>query len=100
MLLNWDNIPGITERRGFALSLLRKAPSDIEIKPVDYKVLRDKDSTLITQLVKCGYRNEALDILSIFNTKKLGDVTDYNLTQLIEKAETVLTDNTSEGSNG
>ncbi|MFS1538457.1 MAG: hypothetical protein ACL7BU_06865 [Candidatus Phlomobacter fragariae] len=34
-LANWNNIPSIIERREVALSLLREAPSDAEIKPVD-----------------------------------------------------------------
>ncbi|WP_063655447.1 hypothetical protein [Candidatus Arsenophonus triatominarum] len=87
ILANWNNLSGITERREFALPLFKKA-------------LRSDASTLITQLVKGRYRNEAVDILTSFNAKKLGDVTDDNLVQFIEKAQSVLADDKSEGSDG
>lgn len=100
MLANWDNLFGITERREFALSLVRELPTPAEVKPTDFKALRSEASACITQLVKGGYRNEALDILAFFNAKKLGDVTDNNLVQFIEKAQRVLADDKSEGSDG
>jgi len=90
MLANWDNLFGITERREFALLLVRELPTPAEVKPTDFKALRSEASACITQLVKGGYRNEALDILAFFNGKKLGDVTDNNLVQFIEKAQRVL----------
>lgn len=99
-LANWDNISGITERREFALSLVRELPTPAEAKPIDFKTLRSEASACITQLVKGGYRNEALDILAAFNAKKMGDVTDDNLVQFIEKAQRVLADDNAEGSDG
>lgn len=100
MLANWDNLFGITERREFALSLLHELPTPTEVKPIDFNALRSEASARITQLVKGGYRNEALDILASFNAKKLGDVTDDNLVRFIEKAQSVLSDYKSEGSDG
>ncbi|MFS1564421.1 MAG: hypothetical protein ACL7AX_13725 [Candidatus Arsenophonus phytopathogenicus] len=100
ILANWDNLHGITERREFALSLLRELPTPAEAKPIDFKALRSEASACITQLVKGGYRNEALDILASFNAKKMGDVTDDNLVQFIEKAQRVLADDNAEGSDG
>ncbi|HGJ5878828.1 MAG TPA: hypothetical protein ACHBZ9_07120 [Arsenophonus nasoniae] len=86
-LANWGNLHGITDRREFALSLFKKA-------------LRSDASALTTQLVKGGYRNEAVDILASFNAKKTGDITDDNLVQFIEKAQRVLADDNAEGSDG
>ncbi|WP_339053586.1 hypothetical protein [Arsenophonus endosymbiont of Crataerina pallida] len=100
ILANWDNLFGITDRREFALSLLRELPTPAEVKPIDFKALRSEASACITQLVKGGYRNEALDILASFNAKKMGDVTDDNLVQFIEKAQRVLADDNAEGSDG
>lgn len=99
-LANWDNISGITERREFALSLVRELPTPAEVKPTDFKALRSEASACITQLVKGGYRNEALDILAAFNAKKMGDVTDDNLVQFIEKAQCVLAEDNAKGSDG
>ncbi|WP_339053145.1 hypothetical protein [Arsenophonus endosymbiont of Crataerina pallida] len=100
ILANWDNLFGITDRREFALSLLRELPTPAEVKPIDFKALRSEASACITQLVKGGYRNEALDILASFNAKKMGDVTDDNLVQFIEKAQRVLAADNAEGSDG
>ncbi len=100
ILANWGNLHGLTDRREFALSLLRELPTPAEVKPIDFKALRSEASAYITQLVKGGYRNEALDILASFNAKKMGDVTDDNLVQFIEKAQRVLTDDNAEGSDG
>ncbi|SPP31311.1 hypothetical protein ARAF_0430 [Arsenophonus endosymbiont of Aleurodicus floccissimus] len=99
-LANWDNISGITDRREFALSLLTELPTPAEVKPIDFTALRSEASACITQLVKGGYRNEALDILASFNAKKMGDVTDDNLVQFIEKAQSVLANDKSEDSDG
>ncbi|PQQ36454.1 hypothetical protein C6H68_19135 [Photorhabdus luminescens] len=81
MLANWDDIPGITERREFALELLSEGKNHTETndgeapepKPVaDPKLLFKEAETLILQLVKNGYRNEAVDILAKFDAKKIG----------------------------
>ncbi|WGM07557.1 hypothetical protein [Arsenophonus nasoniae] len=100
ILANWDNLFGITDRREFALSLVRELPTPAEAKPIDFKALRSEASACITQLVKGGYRNEAVDILTSFNAKKTGDITDDNLVQFIEKAQRVLADDNAEGSDG
>ncbi|WP_334468666.1 hypothetical protein [Arsenophonus sp. PmNCSU2021_1] len=100
MLANWGNLHGITDRREFALSLVPELPTPAEAKPINFKALRSEASACITQLVKGGYRNEALDILASFNAKKMGDVTDDNLVQFIEKAQRVLADDNAEGSDG
>ncbi|MDR5616889.1 hypothetical protein [Arsenophonus sp.] len=100
ILANWGNLHGITDRREFALSLVRELPTPAEVKPIDFKALRSEASACITQLVKGGYRNEALDILAAFNAKKMGDVTDDNLVQFIEKAQRVLANDNAEGSDG
>ncbi|HGJ5877877.1 MAG TPA: hypothetical protein ACHBZ9_02005, partial [Arsenophonus nasoniae] len=100
ILANWDNLFGITDRREFALSLVRELPTPAEAKPIDFKALRSEASACITQLVKGGYRNEAVDILASFNAKKTGDITDDNLVQFIEKAQRVLADDNAEGSDG
>ncbi|HGJ5883249.1 hypothetical protein [Arsenophonus sp.] len=100
ILANWDNLFGITDRREFALSLVRELPTPAEAKPIDFKALRSEASACITQLVKGGYRNEALDILASFHAKKMGDITDDNLVQFIEKAQRVLADDNGEGSDG
>ncbi|HGJ5877001.1 MAG TPA: hypothetical protein ACHBX0_12410 [Arsenophonus sp.] len=54
MLSYRDDIPGITARRDFTLSLLRELPSPAEVKPVDYKALRSEASRLVTQRVREG----------------------------------------------
>ncbi|MDR5612335.1 MAG: hypothetical protein RAM36_04785 [Arsenophonus sp.] len=100
ILANWGNLFGITDRREFALSLVRELPTPAEAKPIDFKALRSEATACITQLVKGGYRNEALDILASFHAKKMGDVTDDNLVQFIEKAQRVLADDNAEGSDG
>lgn len=100
ILANWGSLHGLTDRREFALSLVRELPTPAEAKPIDFKALRSEASVCITQLVKGGYRNEALDILASFNAKKMGDVTDDNLVQFIEKAQRVLADDNTEGSDG
>ncbi|WGM12524.1 hypothetical protein QE197_09785 [Arsenophonus nasoniae] len=99
-LANWDNLFGITDRREFALSLVRELPTPAEAKPIDFKALRSEASACITQLVKGGYRNEAVNILASFNAKKTGDITDDNLVQFIEKAQRVLANDNAEGSDG
>ncbi|WGM00051.1 hypothetical protein [Arsenophonus nasoniae] len=100
ILANWDNLFGITDRREFALSLVRELPTPAEAKTIDFKALRSEASACITQLVKGGYRNEALDILASFHAKSLRGVTDDNLVQFIEKAQRVLADDNAEGSDG
>ncbi|WP_063655195.1 hypothetical protein [Candidatus Arsenophonus triatominarum] len=100
ILANWGNLHGLTDRREFALSLVRELPTPAEAKPIDFKTLRSEASACITQLVKGGYRNEALEILASFNAKKMGDVTDDNLVQFIEKAQRVLADDNAESSDG
>ncbi|WP_334469978.1 hypothetical protein [Arsenophonus sp. PmNCSU2021_1] len=99
-LANWDNISGITERREFALSLLRELPTPAEVKSVEAEDPRTKSSKLITELAKKGYRNDVVKIFDQFKAKRLSDITDDNLAQFIEKLESVLADDNAEGSDG
>ncbi|WGM02509.1 hypothetical protein [Arsenophonus nasoniae] len=100
ILANWDNLFGITDRREFALSLVRELPTPAEVKLVEAEDPRTKSSKLITELAKKGYRNEVVKILDEFNAKRLGDIPDDNLVQFIEKAQRVLADDNAEGSHG
>ncbi|HGJ5880750.1 MAG TPA: hypothetical protein ACHBZ9_17335, partial [Arsenophonus nasoniae] len=99
-LANWDNLFGITDRREFALSLVRELPTPAEVKLVEAEDPRTKSSKLITELAKKGYRNEVVKILDEFNAKRLGDIPDDNLVQFIKKAQRVLADDNAEGSDG
>ncbi|QBY43833.1 hypothetical protein QE197_10205 [Arsenophonus nasoniae] len=99
-LANWDNLFGITDRREFALSLVRELPTPAEVKLVEAEDPRTKSSKLITELAKKGYRNEVVKILHEFNAKRLGDIPDDNLVQFIKKAQRVLADDNAEGSDG
>ncbi|WP_297196274.1 hypothetical protein [uncultured Pluralibacter sp.] len=56
----------------------------------DYSVLRKQAEGLILQLAKGGYRAEAVGILGSFGAKKLGEVSDENLAELIAQAEKAL----------
>ncbi len=99
ILENWDQITGITERSEFALSLLsegkttREEPEpepEPEPENADPKVLFEQAEKLILQLAKGGYRNEAVEILTKFNAKKLGQVPEDKLTEVIALAEKAL----------
>lgn len=99
MLENWDQITGITERSEFALSLLSEGKTTLEEpeqeqeqeqENADPKVLFEQAEKLILQLAKGGYRNEAVEILTKFNAKKLGQVPEYKLAEVIELAKKVL----------
>ncbi|MEY0859645.1 hypothetical protein AB7239_18030 [Providencia alcalifaciens] len=99
MLLNWSDIPGITERREYALELLSEGKTsseepepepEPEPEEVDPKVLFEQAEKLILQLAKGGYRNEAVEILTKFDAKKLGQVPEDKLTEVIELAKKVL----------
>lgn len=56
----------------------------------DYAALRKQAEGLILQLAKGGYRAEAVGILGSFGAKKLGEVSDENLADLIAQAEKAL----------
>lgn len=93
MLENWDQITGITERSEFALSLLsegKTASEEQEQEEIDPKVLFEQAEKLILQLAKGGYRNEAVEILTKFDAKKLGQVPEDKLAEVIELAKKVL----------
>ncbi|HHR6066204.1 TPA: hypothetical protein ACS78C_000291 [Providencia alcalifaciens] len=93
MLLNWSDIPGITERREYALELLsegKSASEEPEPEEVDPKILFEQAEKLILQLAKGGYRNEAVEILTKFDAKKLGQVPEDKLAEVIELAKKVL----------
>nr|ELR5224918.1 hypothetical protein [Providencia rettgeri] len=91
MLLNWSDIPGITERREYALELLSEGKTTSEEpEEVDPKVLFEQAEKLILQLAKGGNRNEAVEILTKFDAKKLGQVPEDKLAEVIELAKKVL----------
>ncbi|MGK5615653.1 hypothetical protein ACSNKO_10410 [Proteus mirabilis] len=91
MLENWDDMPSVTERREYAVALLNEGKAvSKEPEKVDPKTLLEQAEKLILQLAKGGYRNEAVEILSKFGAKKLGQVPENNLAELITLAEKVL----------
>ncbi|KAA1184913.1 hypothetical protein [Photorhabdus heterorhabditis] len=97
MLANWDDIPGITERREFALELLSEGKAHTEVgndeepEPViDPKALLKEAETLILQLVKNGYRSEAVDILAKFDAKKLGQVAEKHIPEVVALAKAAM----------
>nr|WP_282563709.1 hypothetical protein [Providencia stuartii] len=91
MLRHWSDIVGITERREFAIELLRagkvtsKTPED-----TDPKVLFEQAEKLILQLAKGGYRNNAVEILTQFGAKKLGQVPEDKLAEVVALAKKAL----------
>ncbi|WP_445494435.1 hypothetical protein [Photorhabdus sp. SF281] len=99
ILANWADIPGITERREFALELLSEgkihteADDDEAQEPepvIDTKALLKEAETLILQLVKNGYRSEAVDILAKFDAKKLGQVAEKHLPEVVALAKAAM----------
>ncbi|KMV67442.1 hypothetical protein AI29_13200 [bacteria symbiont BFo2 of Frankliniella occidentalis] len=100
---HWEALPGITERRDYA-ELLLDTPRDerASIKPkiakkeTKFEVedipedLFDKAKTLIMKLTTGGYRNEAVEILSKFGAKKLGQVPQENMVEVVALAEKAL----------
>ncbi|MEM8148995.1 hypothetical protein Q4R39_15415 [Morganella morganii] len=97
MVAHWDDIPGISERREFAVSLLSegKTQSDAEAEAEaeagqDPKALFAQAEQLILQLAKGGYRNEAVGILNTFGAKKLGQVPEDKLAEVVALAEKTL----------
>lgn len=103
MVTHWDHIPGISERREFAVSLLSEgktqsdadADADAEAEAEaeaeqDPKVLFAQAEQLILQLAKGGYRNEAVGILNTFGAKKLGQVPEDKLAEVVALAEKTL----------
>lgn len=63
--------------------------SDTSDKP-DFAAMRKQAEGLILQLAKGGYRAEAVAILESQGAKKLGEVSDENLADVIAKAEKAL----------
>ncbi|PWY11257.1 hypothetical protein DL345_17340 [Citrobacter koseri] len=63
--------------------------SDTSDKP-DFVAMRKQAEGLILQLAKGGYRAEAVAILENQGAKKLGEVADENLADVIAKAEKAL----------
>ncbi|EHP9581440.1 hypothetical protein KIO55_000704 [Salmonella enterica subsp. houtenae serovar 50:g,z51:-] len=57
---------------------------------IDFAALRKKAEGLILQLAKGGYRAEAVAILEKQGAKKLGEVADENLADVIARAEKAL----------
>lgn len=100
MVAHWDDIPGISERREFAVALLSegKTQSDDDEAEAeaeaeagqDPKVLFAQAEQLILRLAKGGYRNEAVGILNTFGAKKLGQVPEDKLAEVVALAEKTL----------
>lgn len=100
---HWEALPGITERRDYA-ELLLNTPRDerASVKPKIAKketksevedtpeAIFDKAKTLIMKLTTGGYRGEALEILDKFGAKKLGQVPQENLAEVVALAEKAL----------
>ncbi|MDC9589693.1 hypothetical protein PSI23_10385 [Xenorhabdus sp. XENO-10] len=88
---SWDDIPGITERREFAVSLLnegKQTADTSEPEPeLDYAVLYDKAQQALLRLAKGGYRSEAVGIVAKFGAKKLGDIPQEKLSEVLKLAE-------------
>jgi hypothetical protein len=67
-----------------------KADTKSDTEQPDFVVLRKKAEGLILQLAKGGYRAEAVAILEKQGAKKLGEVADENLADVIAQAEKAL----------
>ncbi|EOH6340734.1 hypothetical protein ACMA1Y_002480 [Providencia stuartii] len=91
ILANWDNLHGIAERCEFVLSLI-SSKHVIEDKTihVDPNILFSQAESLILQLAKNGYRNEAVEILNQFKAKKLNQVAIEHLPEVIKIAKGIL----------
>ncbi|MDD9339577.1 MAG: hypothetical protein PV362_07975 [Providencia heimbachae] len=93
MLDNWNDIPGITERREYAIELLSEGKTvseEPEPEEVDPKVLFPQAEQLILQVAKSGGRSEAVGILNKFGAKKLSEVPEDKLAEVIKLAKKVL----------
>ncbi|MDE1477583.1 hypothetical protein KKJ01_04840 [Xenorhabdus bovienii] len=89
MVESWDDIPGITERREFALSLLTEGKQTPEPEPepeLDYAALYEQAHQALLHLAKTGYRSEAVGIVAKFGVKKLGDIPQDKLPEVIKLA--------------
>lgn len=67
-----------------------KNKAQTEDSTPDFDMLRKQAEECIKTLCKGGYRAEAVGILDIFGAKKLGEVEDKDLADLIAKAEKAL----------
>ncbi|EEC0965222.1 hypothetical protein VW25_004500 [Salmonella enterica subsp. enterica] len=67
-----------------------KAGTETADDQTDFAVLRKQAEGLILQLAKGGYRAEAIAILEKQGAKKLGEVADENLADVIAQAEKAL----------
>lgn len=67
-----------------------KNKTETDIDQPDFAALRKKAEGLILQLAKGGYRAEAVAILEKQGAKKLGEVADENLADVIAQAEKAL----------
>ncbi|MDC9598639.1 hypothetical protein [Xenorhabdus anantnagensis] len=54
---------------------------------LDYAVLYDKAQQALLRLAKGGYRSEAVGIVSKFGAKKLGDIPQEKLAEVLKLAE-------------
>ncbi|CDG95799.1 conserved hypothetical protein [Xenorhabdus bovienii str. puntauvense] len=92
MVANWDDIPGITDRREFALSLLTEGKQTTEPEPepepeLDYAALYEQAHQALIRLAKSGYRSEAVGIVAKFGVIKLGNIPQEKLPEVIKMAE-------------
>ncbi|MCC4570555.1 hypothetical protein [Enterobacter hormaechei] len=85
---------GYTEINKVEYLQLKEAADKGSTKPADdqpdFAVLRKQAEGLILQLAKGGYRAEAVAILEKQGAKKLGEVADENLADVIAQAEKAL----------
>ncbi|MDE9447866.1 hypothetical protein KKJ04_20580 [Xenorhabdus bovienii] len=90
MVESWDDIPGITERREFALCLLTEGKQTPEPEPepeLDYAALYEQAHQALLHLAKSGYRSEATGIVAKFGVKKLSYIPQDKLPEVIKLAE-------------
>ncbi|CDM90225.1 hypothetical protein [Xenorhabdus bovienii] len=92
MVANWDDIPGITDRREFALSLLTEGKQTTEPEPEpepepDFAALYTQAQQALLRLAKSGYRSEAVGIVAKFGAKALGGIPQEKLPEVIKMAE-------------
>ncbi|MEQ1975023.1 hypothetical protein [Xenorhabdus sp. SGI240] len=88
MVASWDEIPGITERREFALALLDEGKQTTEPEPeVDPAVIFEQARQALLRLSKGGYRREAVSIVQKFGAIKVSDIPPEKLPEVLKMAE-------------
>ncbi|WFQ80485.1 hypothetical protein PXH59_04935 [Xenorhabdus sp. SF857] len=92
MVASWDEIPGITERREFALALLNEGKHTTEPEPepepeVDPAVIFEQARQALLRLSTGGYRREAVSIVQKFGAIKVSDIPPEKLPEVLKMAE-------------